>query len=137
MAKKQISYLFFLTIAIVVILDQLSKFLITRVILAKYLVNPGSLWGLFPDATTLLIWFSVIVIGVFLYYYPKIIQQPTIVQVCSGLIVGGALGNLIDRILFGGVIDFINLGFWPSFNIADSALTVGIIVLIYYLGKKK
>ena len=46
------------------------------------------------------------------------------------LIIGGALSNILDRIIYGSVIDFINFSFWPAFNIADSAITIGVILLI-------
>jgi signal peptidase II len=50
-----------------------------------------------------------------------------------GLLFGGALGNLTDRIFFGAVTDFIDVGFWPSFNLADSANTIGIALLLLHL----
>jgi len=54
-----------------------------------------------------------------------------------GLIAGGALGNALDRIFIGTVTDFINFHVWPAFNIADSALTIGVIILIYHSFKKE
>jgi len=50
-----------------------------------------------------------------------------------GLVLGGAVGNLIDRLRFGYVTDFIDVGLWPAFNIADSAITIGVILLAYSL----
>jgi len=50
-----------------------------------------------------------------------------------GLILGGTVGNLIDRLRFGGVTDFIDIGLWPAFNIADSAVVVGTIIFAYAL----
>jgi len=50
-----------------------------------------------------------------------------------GLILGGIIGNLIDRLRFGGVTDFISIGWWPAFNIADSAVVVGVILFAYSL----
>ncbi|GAH59426.1 unnamed protein product [marine sediment metagenome] len=52
-------------------------------------------------------------------------------KIALGLVLGGTVGNLIDRLRFGGVTDFIKVGFWPAFNIADSALTVGVILFAY------
>ena len=57
--------------------------------------------------------------------------------VAWGLIAGGALGNALDRIFFGVVTDFINLHWWPAFNIADSALTIGVILLIWHSFRKE
>ncbi len=54
-------------------------------------------------------------------------------KVALGLVFGGTLGNLIDRFRFGRVTDFIDFGFWPAFNIADSAVTVGVIIFAYSL----
>ena len=48
-----------------------------------------------------------------------------------GLLLGGTIGNLIDRLVYGYVIDFIDLGFWPSFNLADSFSTIGVFLLLY------
>jgi signal peptidase II len=126
-------YLFPLIAFIIVILDQLTKFIVKNNF--KYITNPGSLWGLFPNATILLIWLSVIIIGVFFFYYEKITKSNLLCQIGSGLVVGGAIGNLIDRILYKAVIDFIDVGWWPSFNIADSAISIGIVLLIVYFIK--
>ena len=54
-------------------------------------------------------------------------------RISLGLIIGGAFGNLIDRIRDGGVVDFISVGWWPAFNIADSAISIGIVILIFTL----
>ncbi len=54
-----------------------------------------------------------------------------------GLIMGGALGNVIDRIMLGTVTDFIDFHFWPAFNVADSALTIGVIILVWHAWKKE
>jgi signal peptidase II len=132
MKKKKISFLFFIIIFIIVLFDQSIKFIVKANF--RYITNPGSLWGLFPNATNLLIWLSFIIIGIFLFYYEEI-QKSKLCQIGSGLVVGGAIGNLIDRILYKAVIDFINLKFWPLFNIADSAISIGIILLIIYFIK--
>ena len=58
-------------------------------------------------------------------------------QVVWGLIMGGAVGNMLDRIVFGPVTDFIAFSFWPAFNIADSALTIGVILLVWHAMKKE
>ncbi len=132
MVKKK-SYSFFLTIFIIVLVDQLTKYLIkNQIININFITNTGSLFGLFKDSAGLLIWLSIVIIGVFLYNIDKIQKSKIIVKIGSGLIVGGAIGNLIDRIFYKAVIDFIDLGFWPSFNIADSAISIGIILLIIY-----
>ena len=57
--------------------------------------------------------------------------------VAWGLIAGGALGNAVDRIFFGAVTDFVNLHWWPAFNVADSALTIGVLLLIWHSFRKE
>ena len=57
-------------------------------------------------------------------------------QFAAGLLLGGTIGNLIDRVAYGAVIDFIDFRVWPVFNIADSAVTIGVIILIVLLWKK-
>jgi signal peptidase II len=63
--------------------------------------------------------------------YDKI--KPGYEAVFTGLILGGAIGNLIDRIRLGFVVDFIDFAYWPAFNVADSAITVGAVGFIIYL----
>jgi signal peptidase II len=123
---KNKNFLFFFIVLIIVFFDQLTKFIVKSNF--KYITNSGSLFGLFQGSSSLLIWFSIFVIGVFLYNYSKIIESNL---VSSSLIIGGIIGNLIDRIFYGFVIDFIDLGFWPSFNIADSVICVGVCLFIF------
>ena len=138
MSKKiKKSFLFFTITLTIVILDQLTKQLVKNFTNLKVIMNPGSLWGLFPSATNLLSWLSVIIIGVFLYNYDKIQKSDLKIKIGSALIVGGAIGNLIDRILYKAVIDFIDFGWWPSFNIADSAITIGVLLLLCYTLKEE
>ncbi|MCK4522165.1 MAG: signal peptidase II [Nanoarchaeota archaeon] len=131
--KNKKNFIFLLTALIIVLLDQLTKYLIkNQVIRINFITNTGSLFGLFKGSALFLIWLSIIVIGLFLYKYNEIQKSAKLVKLSCGLIVGGVIGNSIDRIAFGAVIDFIDLGFWPSFNIADSALSAGVILLIVY-----
>ncbi|TKJ17755.1 signal peptidase II [Candidatus Woesearchaeota archaeon B3_Woes] len=132
MVKKNI---FLLSAFIIVVVDQLTKYLV-KVLNISYITNSGSLFGLFKGASSILAWLSIVIIGLFLFNYDKIQKGDWKLKLGSGLVVGGAIGNLIDRILYQGVIDFINLRIWPSFNIADSALSVGIILLIIYFIKE-
>lgn len=122
-------YLFFITVVVIIILDQVSKYLV-KVLDIPFITNTGSLFGMFGDSTLLLIWLSIVIIGIFLYYYDR--MEDKLCLIGSGLIVGGAVGNLIDRFAYRAVIDFIDVGWWPSFNIADSAISIGVILLIVY-----
>jgi len=139
MVNKKRSFVLIITIIIIVFLDQLTKYLVKNDILnINYITNSGSLFGMFQNSALLLSWLSMIVLGGFLFYYDKIQKSKLIVKLGSGLVIGGVIGNLIDRLAYGGVIDFIDLGWWPSFNIADSALCIGIgLLFIYFLFENK
>jgi signal peptidase II len=139
--------------ALVVILDQLSKLWVRDNLpqIAKiellpgfldlvHVENTGAIFGLFSNHTevfTALGIAGLVIILVFLYYF----SPATTMGVLSfALILGGVVGNLIDRLRLGYVIDFISihlqeLFYWPPFNIADAAMTVGIFMLIYYFYK--
>ena len=92
--------------------------------------NTGTAFGLFPDQTLLLTIASVVAIGFIIYFYKAHGGQTWLSGVNVGLLLGGAFGNLIDRVVAGRVTDFIDVGPWPIFNIADSAVVVGITLLI-------
>ena len=123
--------------SIVLILDQLFKYLITNQILPiPYSINTGAVFGILHGLTDVLIWISIIVLVAILYYHDEIAKQEKYLHYSVSLIFGGALGNLIYRIRLGQVVDFINLKIWPSFNIADAAITIGAIGLLVYMFKK-
>jgi signal peptidase II len=138
MVKKR-SYIFFWVVIAVFFLDQISKYLVkNKIIEINFILNSGSLWGIFQNSAIILAWLSVLVIGIFLFYYEKIEKSHILVKLGSGLIVGGAIGNLIDRVLYKGVVDFIDLGWFPSFNIADSGISIGVtLLIIYFLFEEK
>ncbi len=125
------------------ILDQLLKYLVaflqppvTFSFLSLHLVqNTGAGFGLFKDHTTWLAIISLIVALAVIYYYPKLPKEKS-PQFLWGLFLGGVVGNLVDRILRGYVIDFIDVGFWPAFNVADAAITVAVIGLIVWEWKR-
>lgn len=92
--------------------------------------NTGSAFGLFQDQTTILTIASVFAIGFIVYFYRSHSDRSWITKFTVGLLLGGAVGNLIDRLIAGKVTDFIDVGPWPIFNLADSSITVGITLLI-------
>lgn len=87
----------------------------------------------FPPLATILLSFAAILL--FLYIYIKQTDESPLAITAFALLIGGALGNLGERIVFGQVTDFITLWFIPNFNLADTALTIGIVLLI--LGYRK
>ena len=102
--------------------------------------NPGAAFGLFPSGTIVLIFVSIIfVILVLLYAFVYYRRLPFLDSrwnnLAFGLILGGTLGNLVERVnaSLGGVTDFINIGWWPAFNVADSAVSVGAVLLVISL----
>jgi signal peptidase II len=143
--------LFLIVAALVVTLDQLSKLwvstnsaqitpgieLLPGFLDLVYVENTGAFFGLLSNQTVLLIALGIagsLVILLFVLYFPP---TTTLGMSSLALILGGGLGNLIDRIRLGYAIDFISFQFfqWPAFNIADAAITVGILTLIYYFYK--
>lgn len=126
-------------------LDQLTKYLVRAnmewgqsipsegFIRLTYTTNTGGAFGIFANQTFLLAIAAVLGILVFLFYFRYNPLENRLLQVGLGLDMGGALGNLIDRLRFGEVTDFIDIGPWPVFNVADSAIVVGTVLIIYYL----
>jgi signal peptidase II len=103
---------------------------IPGVLSVTLVLNNGTAFGLFKGKSSLFIFISLAVIAAIVIYLVKSrpINKP--VSMALGLILGGALGNLADRILFGGVVDFIDLGIWPVFNVADSCITIGAAIIV-------
>ena len=124
------------------VLDQVSKRIITSWLQLgeswpsegffriTYGTNSGTAFGLFPNHTTLLIVVSLVAIGFLFYFYRAHAMPSLVLRFAIGLQLGGAFGNLIDRVLNGKVVDFIDVGPWPIFNLADSSIVVGIFILM-------
>ncbi len=144
----------FILAAIVLILDQVSKFIISRVILPgesfpvikdifhlTHVQNKGAAFGLFPNQTLFFIGITLLTILLILFFHQRLSKRGGPLSWALGLILGGALGNLIDRIRLKAVIDFLDFSLkghhWPSFNIADSAITIGAVILFVSLFRKE
>jgi signal peptidase II len=95
--------------------------------------NTGSAFGLFADQSTLLMIASVAAIGVLVLFYRSNGLPGPWLRASMGLILGGAAGNLADRITLGHVTDFIDVGPWPVFNVADSSIMVGLAFMTWFL----
>jgi signal peptidase II len=141
---------FFLAASLVIFTDQLSKFWVRSNILLgeslpetgffrlTHLHNTGATFGLFQGQSLMLIIIAIIGVCFLLYlvlfmYRRFPLLNTVLVKLSLGLILGGTVGNLIDRLSSGYVTDFIAIGIWPPFNIADSAVVVGAILLAYLL----
>ena len=135
----------FLTILVVVILDQASKFVVQHMMEVgqsiavidsifhfTYILNSGAAFGLLANRTLFFVVTTVIVVvGLLIYSYRS--KKGGLQSLALGLLLGGAVGNLLDRLRFGHVVDFIDFRIWPVFNIADIAIVLGSILLIYAL----
>lgn len=91
--------------------------------------NTGAAFGMFKDASTILTVLAFIVIGAILFYYPQVSREDWSLRLALSMQLGGALGNLIDRLTIGHVTDFISVGSFPVFNVADASISVGAVVL--------
>ena len=126
-------------------IDRLSKYAISSTlslgeawpeesfVRLKHATNSGSAFGLFPNQTMLLIVASVLAIGFLVYFYRTHAMPRRLLRFAIGLQLGGAFGNLFDRVRDGAVIDFIDVGPWPIFNVADSSIVVGMVILVSVL----
>lgn len=132
----------------ILVIDQLTKLLVTKTLALNESVpvikgvfhlslvyNKGAAFGILKNQTPLFIATAVVAVAL-IYLSLKSNKKDRYYCVCLGLILAGALGNLIDRLFFGYVIDFLDFRVWPVFNIADSAITIGAIMLGLTLLKK-
>lgn len=108
--------------------------------------NPGGAFGFLAQSESpLRHWFflaaALVALGMLLYFYYQTPNPRSLFAFALALIFGGAVGNLIDRVRFGEVVDFldVHLGYyhWPTFNVADSAVTVGVIIFLLHILFKK
>lgn len=153
------SKLVFGWVSFIVIADQLTKFIVDRTMPLHhsisvidgffnltYIRNTGAAFGIFAGSAAafrlpFLILFSVLAIGFILMMLRRLPDTETGLTTALAFILGGAIGNLIDRVAYGEVIDFLDFywaGYhWPAFNLADSFITVGVLITVYYLVKAK
>ena len=92
--------------------------------------NTGAAFGIFQQGGLIFTILAIVVTIFILYYFPQVPRKDWPLRVAMGMQLGGALGNLTDRLRFGAVTDFISVGKFPVFNVADSSISVGVAVLI-------
>jgi signal peptidase II len=136
-----------LVAAVVVLLDQLSKLwvvatlgpdtmtnfipIVGDTVRIAYSHNTGVAFSMFQGHPELLTIVALLILaGAVAFYATQLPNHRTIVQLIMGLIVGGAVGNIVDRIRLGYVVDFVQVGWFPIFNLADSAISVGAALLM-------
>ena len=144
------SLFFPVTAVVVVVLDRLTKLYVQKAILLNgswpetgffritHGENTGAAFGMFQDSRLILSIISSIGVVVILYIALQLSRRFTFLRwkttmLALGLILGGTVGNLIDRAFIGHVTDFIKVGPWPDFNVADSSVVVGGILLAFNL----
>jgi signal peptidase II len=138
------------TAVAIVILDQVTKriaehylpmqpdhsiSIIGELLRLTYVQNRGAAFGILQNQSILFVFVGVAVIGAILVSYRYLPKMSLLLNVALGLQLGGAIGNLSDRIRIGYVVDFVDVAIWPVFNVADSAIVVGVGVLAFHLLK--
>ena len=154
MAPK--SRIFFAAAAISLAIDQLSKTWVVKNLgftdripvidgffYLTHVRNPGAAFSLFADAPEAIrapffIVTTLIALGLIVSFFRKLSPRDRLAALALGLILGGAVGNLIDRLIYGEVVDFLHLRLWsgyswPDFNVADSSIVVGVALLVLEL----
>jgi signal peptidase II len=133
-----------LVLAFVVVLDQITKVLVRHgidvgeedsVLPAISLVhvrNTGVAFGAFAGGGIIVVALVAAALGALLYYFVTHLDKP-LVWLPTGMLVGGSIGNIIDRVRDGSVTDFVKLPAWPAFNVADISITFGVLVLLWVI----
>lgn len=147
--------MYYLTLFIIFFLDRLTKWLVAKsfslnqsVPVIKnffhltYIRNAGALWGLWPGKKWLFVAAGLIILAAVTFYEANLPKNHwrKFYQMALGLIAGGTLGNLFDRLFLNGVVDFFDFRLLPIFNLADTFTNLGvflIIVLFFLEGQKK
>ncbi len=135
--------------AAVLALDQLSKAAVMRylepqvpwnpvgllrpIVSLTYVTNTGAAFGLFPQLGNYYVVVALAIVAALLVFYRRFAVSQRLMQICLGLQLGGALGNLIDRLRLGYVVDFFDFKVWPVFNVADSCIVIGVLILAFLL----
>ncbi len=137
----------FIIVFVILSLDRLTKFIAAKELLLNQSVpvinnifhltlvhNRGAAFGLFKNQAPLFIATAIFaIILIYFNFKDKPLKKPFGYKFSLALILSGTVGNLIDRLAFGYVIDFLDFRIWPVFNIADSAITVGAVLLGWHL----
>ena len=141
-------FVFFLSsfVILIIVLDKLIKYLIVNnmflgesihviphLLHLTYILNPGAAFGILENQRFFFILIAVILIFAIVYFYSKIIKLNKLFQLGIAMLFSGAIGNMIDRIFIGKVVDYIDFRIWPIFNLADIAIVCGCIIIIYEL----
>jgi len=91
--------------------------------------NSGVAFGQLQDGGAIVAVVIAVAVGALVAYFARHAQQPH-VWLPTGMLLGGALGNIVDRVREGAVVDFLKLPYWPAFNVADASITIGVVILL-------
>ena len=135
---------------LVFLIDQFSKFLVRELLVLResfpatgfiritHTFNTGSAFGLFQDQNTPLILVSLVGITVLVIIYRSQRLPSGLLRLSLGLQIGGAVGNLLDRVRLGHVTDWVDIGPWPVFNVADASIVTGLVLLAWlFIGAER
>ena len=98
-----------------------------------YVENSGIAFGLFASATSIVILLTTLAVAWMLYFFGRSGARHPVLPVALGLVMGGSVSNLVDRVRLGHVTDFLDFKYWPAFNLADSFITIGVVILLLAL----
>jgi len=131
---------------IVIIIDQWSKYYVKTHMLPgmsipvldnifhiTYVLNAGAAFGILENQQMFFVIIAVVMLGVTLYFFRQIPVSFRLMRLGLSLLAGGAVGNVIDRVQTGYVVDFFDFRIWPVFNVADIAIVTGVACIIYTL----
>ncbi|MDD2620020.1 MAG: signal peptidase II [Syntrophomonadaceae bacterium] len=113
-----------------------SQELLDGLLYLTYVENHGAAFGIMPGQSWFFLICGLLVVAGLSFYNARY-KIPNIIRISIGVLAGGALGNLFDRYFYGYVIDFLDLRWWPVFNVADMAIVCGGILLLVYLFREE
>jgi signal peptidase II len=141
--------LLFLVMAVVIVFDHLTKLYIEvwlplntslqpwpdmgHLFQFTHVSNTGAAFGLFPTSSKVFMIVAILVAAIIIVYNYRLPAGHFLFRIALGLQLGGALGNLVDRIRLGHVTDFLDFGPWPVFNLADTSIVAGVVILAYLM----
>jgi signal peptidase II len=142
--------LFYLAAFSITIADQIIKFLVVKymyigqsipflgkLLKLTHIRNTGAAFSFFVGFSPYLMIVGLITITAVIYFHYRLPKKDRLAQIALAFVLGGSLGNLIDRIFRHSVIDYLDISFWPVFNLADIMINVGVILLILKLISKE
>lgn len=137
---------FYLFVYIIIIIDQALKILVHRfmtlgqsvpllkgILSLTYVRNTGAAFSLFVGFSPYLVAVGLLVVAVVIYFHHTLSAKKPIVHIALAFILAGSVGNLLDRVFRGYVIDYLDLGFWPVFNFADIMINIGVILFLLFI----